>query len=119
MFLFDFESLEVVGKIQYTQDDIDGLSNNTVQSLLKNSENQIFVGTANNLNLLDFESPYFKNISKNKQGSHLLNDNVIFSILRDEIIFNKSIENFINNLDKMTYLYDFFVKVYCFVKKKY
>ena len=84
LFLFDTDLLEVVRKIQYTQNDTDGLSNNTVQSLLKNSENQIFVGTANNLNLLDFESPYFKNLSKNKKGNHVLNDNVIFSILKDE-----------------------------------
>ncbi len=84
LFLFDLDLLEVVRKIQYSQSNIDGLSNNTVQSLLKNSENQIFVGTANNLNLLDFKSPYFKNLSKNKKGDHVLNDNVIFSILKDD-----------------------------------
>ncbi|TDT46872.1 two component regulator with propeller domain [Maribacter spongiicola] len=83
LFLFDVYALEVVQNIQYSENETDGLSNNTVQSLLKNSENQILVGTANNLNLLDFKSPYFKNISKNKRGSQVLNDNVIFSILKD------------------------------------
>ena len=83
LFLFDVYALEVIRKIQYSVNETDGLSNNTIQSLLKNSEDQILVGTANNLNLLDFDNPYFKNLSKNKRGSHVLNDNVIFSILKD------------------------------------
>jgi len=41
------------------------------------------VGTANYPNLIDLAEPYFKNISKNLRGDHLLNDNVIFSILKE------------------------------------
>ena len=84
LYLFDWRSKKVLKKIAYNEDNTLGLSNNTVQSLLRIEANQIFVGTANNLNLLDFKEPYFKNISKNKRGDHLLNDNVVFSILKDE-----------------------------------
>lgn len=84
LFLLDCNLLQVIYKVQYDENDTGGLSNNTVQSLVQNAEKQLFVGTANNLNLLDFEEPYFKNISKNKKGLHLLNDNVIFSILKDK-----------------------------------
>jgi len=84
LYLFDWRSKEVLKKIEYSEDETPGLSNNTVHSLLRIEENQIFVGTANNLNFLDFKEPYFHNISKNKRGEHVLNDNVVFSILKDE-----------------------------------
>ncbi|MFX0557639.1 hybrid sensor histidine kinase/response regulator transcription factor [Maribacter sp. CXY002] len=84
LFLFDWDAKKVLKKIQYNENETLGLSNNTVHSLLRITENQIFVGTANNLNLLDFKAPYFHNISKNKRGEHLLNDNVVFSILKDK-----------------------------------
>lgn len=83
LYLYNWTNKTVVKKIVYTDDDSIGLSNNTVQSLLRISQEQILVGTANSLNLIDFKDPYFKNISKDKKGRHLLNDNVIFSILKD------------------------------------
>ena len=82
LYLFDWTLNKVLQKIQYTGSN-GGLSNNTVQALLKISDNQLLVGTANYLNLVDFSQPYFKNISKDKRGKHLLNDNVIFSIFKD------------------------------------
>jgi signal transduction histidine kinase/ligand-binding sensor domain-containing protein/DNA-binding response OmpR family regulator len=84
LFLFDWKNAKVLQEIKYNEDETPGLSNNTVHSLLQISENQIFVGTANNLDLLDFKTPYFNTISKNKRGEHLLNDNVIFSIFKDQ-----------------------------------
>lgn len=84
LYLFNWVNKSVVREIKYSGNNNDGLSNNTVLSLLQLSNNQVFVGTSNKLNLLDFNEPYFKNISKNKRGKHLLNDNVVFSILKDE-----------------------------------
>lgn len=84
LYLFNWENRRVLRAIKYSGINNDGLSNNTVLSLLQINDNQIFVGTSNKLNLLDFNEPYFKNISKNKRGKHLLNDNVVFSILKDE-----------------------------------
>jgi len=84
LYLFDWVNKRVINKIQYSDRDAFGLSNNSVQALLRLSSNQLLVGTANYLNLIDFEKPYFKNISKDKRGKHLLNDNVIFSILKDK-----------------------------------
>ncbi|OUR90900.1 hypothetical protein A9Q87_13260 [Flavobacteriales bacterium 34_180_T64] len=84
LFLFDWKEKVVLNKIEYSDSDIIGLSNNTVQSLLKISANQMLVGTANYLNLIDFKAPYFKNISRDKKGAHVLNDNVIFSIFKDK-----------------------------------
>ena len=83
LYLFDWVNKKVIKKIQYSNRDDFGLSNNTVQSLLKLPSNQLLVGTANYLNLIDFKKSYFKNISKDKKGEHLLNDNVIFSIFKD------------------------------------
>lgn len=83
LYLFDWTRLTVLRKIEYSENGVDGLSNNTVQSLLKLPTKQILVGTANYLNLLDFTEPYFNNISKDIGGDHLLNDNIIFSILKD------------------------------------
>jgi len=83
LFLFDRIQMKVLRKIVYSENNTKGLSNNTVLSLLNLSNEQLLVGTANYLNLLDFTEPFFKNISKDKRGKHLLNDNVIFSILKD------------------------------------
>jgi signal transduction histidine kinase/ligand-binding sensor domain-containing protein/CheY-like chemotaxis protein len=85
LYLFDWIDNTVIKKIEYSDNDKGraSLSNNTIQSLLKISPNQMLVGTANYLNLIDFKAPYFKNISKDKKGNHLLNDNVIFSIFKD------------------------------------
>ncbi len=84
LFLFDWAKKSVIQEIKYAENNNNGLSNNTVLSLQKLDNNQVFVGTANNLDLLDFNEPYFKNISRNKRGKHLLNDNVVFSVLKDE-----------------------------------
>ncbi len=84
LFLFDWNRMKVVEKIQYSTNEIKGLSNNTVLSLLRLSTEQILVGTSNYLNLVDFSETYFKNISKDQRGKHLLNDNVIFSIYKED-----------------------------------
>ena len=83
LYLYDWNQKKVLNKIQYLGNDNNGLSNNTVQALLKLSNGELLVGTANYLNLVDFSQPYFNNISKDKRGKHLLNDNVIFSIFKD------------------------------------
>lgn len=83
LYLFDWTLRTVIEKLQ-NSDDNHSLSNNTVQTLLALEPNKILAGTANYLNLIDFSPPYFKTISKNKSGQHLLNDNVIFSIFKDE-----------------------------------
>ncbi|MEH6537128.1 MAG: two-component regulator propeller domain-containing protein [Psychroserpens sp.] len=83
LYLFDWNQKKVLNKIQYLGNDNNGLSNNTVQALQKLSNNELLVGTANYLNLVDFSQSYFNNISKDKRGKHLLNDNVIFSIFKD------------------------------------
>ena len=84
LYLLDWKKMTIIQKIEKSKNNKDGLSNNTVHALLKIDADRILVGTANNLNLLNFKSPFFKNISKDKRGSRLLNDNVIFSILKDE-----------------------------------
>ncbi|MBJ2176323.1 helix-turn-helix domain-containing protein [Aureibaculum sp. A20] len=84
VYLFDWINNIVINKILYSNDSKEGLSNGTVQALLKISKDQMLVGTANYLNLVDLTEPYFKNISKNMKGSHLLNDNVIFSIFKEK-----------------------------------
>lgn len=84
IYLYNWKQKKVVNKIQYKSDNSEGLSNNTAQALLKLSKETLLVGTANSLNLIDFSKPYFNTISKDKRGQHLLNDNVIFSILKDE-----------------------------------
>ena len=84
LYLFDWSRFSVIRKIEYSENGDVGLSNNTVKSILKLSSQQILVGTANNLNLLDFTEPCFNNISKDKVGGHILNDNIIFSILKDD-----------------------------------
>ena len=83
LYLYNWKQKKVVKKIAYSDGDSIGLSNNTVHSLLRISQNQILVGTANSLNLVDFKVPYINNISKDKKGRHLLNDNVVFSIFKD------------------------------------
>ncbi len=87
LYLFNLIDLKILQKIEYSETKNTGLSNNTVQSLLKISDNLLLVGTANGLNLLDFNPPCFNNISKNKQGKHVLNDNVIFSIYKDKYLW--------------------------------
>ena len=84
IFLFDWENEKVLNKIEYNENDIKGLSNNRVFSLLQLTKDQLFVGTNSNLDLLDFSSPYFKNISKNKRGEHVLNANSTPTILIDD-----------------------------------
>ena len=83
VYLYDWNQKKTLKKIQYLGTNKQGLSNNTVQALMKLSDQKLFVGTANYLNLIDFGKPYFQNISKDLRGKHLLNDNVIFSILKD------------------------------------
>jgi signal transduction histidine kinase/ligand-binding sensor domain-containing protein/DNA-binding response OmpR family regulator len=84
LYLLDWKKMKIVRKIGKSKNNKDGLSNNTVTALLKIDEDKILVGTANNLNLLNFKPAFFKNISKDKRGNHVLNDNVIFSILKDK-----------------------------------
>ena len=84
LFLIDWLQKTIVDKILYSEDTKKGLTNNTVTSILQLNDNQLFVGTANALNLIDFTEPAFENISKNKRGEHLLNDNVIFSLYKEK-----------------------------------
>lgn len=84
LFLFDLTKNAIVDKIFYSHERNKGLSNNTVQALLQVNDHQLFAGTANSLNLIDFTEPVFQNISKDQRGEHLLNDNVIFSIFKEE-----------------------------------
>ena len=83
MYLLELSNLTMNKKITYNEDGLGGLTTSTVQALLRLSPNQIFVGTSGFLNLLDFNEPYFKNISKNRLGQQLLNDNVVYSVLND------------------------------------
>lgn len=84
VYLFDWVNRRILNKILYSEDKKNGLSNGTVQALLKISKDQMLVGTANYPNLIDLAEPHIKNISKDQRGDHLLNDNVIFSILKDD-----------------------------------
>ncbi|QCW98936.1 response regulator [Aggregatimonas sangjinii] len=84
LFLFDRETEKVLQKIEYDDNDVNGLSNNQVFSLLQLTQNQLFVGTNSNLDLLDFNGSYFKNFSKNKEGEHLLNANSTPTIFKDD-----------------------------------
>ncbi|WP_141402467.1 hybrid sensor histidine kinase/response regulator transcription factor [Sediminicola luteus] len=61
------------------------LSNYTIHSFLRLNAHQILVGSANNLNLINQDSLVFNTISKNKRGVRILNDNVVFSILKDSL----------------------------------
>ncbi len=58
------------------------ISNNTVNAILPDSNNLIWIGTAKNLNLLDFNIPKFKTL-KNKEGDQL-NNQVVFAIYKNE-----------------------------------
>ena len=83
MYLFDIDQMKFVSRL--SSDDISSpLSDNTIFSLLRLSPKKILVGTNNFLDLVDFTLPYFQNISKDLKGRHILNDNVVFSILKDE-----------------------------------
>lgn len=83
IYLFDWINQRILKKILYQEDKTNGLSNGTVQALLKISKDQMLVGTANYPNLIDLAAPPFKNISKNQRGDQLLNDNVVFSIYKE------------------------------------
>jgi signal transduction histidine kinase/ligand-binding sensor domain-containing protein/DNA-binding response OmpR family regulator len=61
------------------------LSNYTIHSFLRLNAHQILVGSANNLNLINQDPLVFNTISKNKRGVRILNDNVVFSILKDSL----------------------------------
>ena len=80
LYLLSTESLTTELKIEYGSESRRSLTNNTVTTLHKLNDERLLVGTANGLNLVHFKSPYFQNISKDKNGTHLLNDNVVFSI---------------------------------------
>ncbi|MDG5490728.1 hybrid sensor histidine kinase/response regulator transcription factor [Psychroserpens sp. SPM9] len=85
LYLYNWADDSIKTKYENSDESKLQLTNNTVHSLLRISENNILVGTASGLNLLDFEVPYFNNISKNKKGAQLLNDNVIFSVYKNDI----------------------------------
>lgn len=82
LFLFDAENFKVNNTIQDADGNKIGLSNSKVTSVLQLPNNLLLVGTMRYLNLIDFNEPYFKNISKDKRGKHLLNDNMVFAILK-------------------------------------
>ncbi len=84
LILFSLKTKEVIGKIGNATDLKSGLSSGRVHSLLPLSDNKLLVGTANGLDQLDFNEPVFKSISQNNLGKHLLNTNVVFSVLKDK-----------------------------------
>ena len=87
LYLFNYKKNKILKKLDKSHRENNGLSNGTVQSLLRNENNQLFVGTANGLNMLCFAPSLFKNISMNIKGKHfstLLNDNVVFSIFKEQ-----------------------------------
>ncbi|MBD0832463.1 hybrid sensor histidine kinase/response regulator transcription factor [Aestuariibaculum sediminum] len=84
LYLFNADTYNVLRKYDYIVDSKKGLSNNTVRSMLHLDANKLLVGTASGLNVLNFKAPYIKNISKSKKGKHLLNDDIIFSIYKNE-----------------------------------
>jgi len=57
------------------------ISNNTVNAILPDTNNLVWIGTAKNLNLLDFNIPRFK-LLKKKIGAQL-NNQVVFSIFKE------------------------------------
>ncbi|WP_033957604.1 hybrid sensor histidine kinase/response regulator transcription factor [Psychroserpens jangbogonensis] len=85
LYLYNWSEDIVESKYENSDESKFRLTNNTVHSTLRISENTILVGTASGLNQLDFNAPYFNNISKNKKGKHILNDNVIFSVYKNDI----------------------------------
>lgn len=85
LYLYNWFENVVEKKYENEQRSDSQLTNNTVHSTLRISENTILVGTASGLNQMDFNKPYFNNISKNKKGIQILNDNVIFSVHKNDI----------------------------------
>ncbi len=83
LYLLDWKRMKVVNKIEYNKGTSTGLSTNTVYSMVRLSKTQVLVGTAAHLNLLDFGEPHFKNLSKNRRGKHLLDDNAVLSVYKD------------------------------------
>jgi len=84
LFLFDLEKLNILNIIEASEGESIGLSNSKVTAILQLPENRLLVGTTKYLNSFDFNQPYFKNISKDKRGKHLLNDNMIFAVLKHD-----------------------------------
>lgn len=85
LYLYNWADDKVEKKYDNTDQSNLQLTNSTVHCTLRISENTILVGTASGLNLFDFSPPYFNNISKNKKGKKILNDNVIFSVYKNDI----------------------------------
>ncbi|WP_406682937.1 ATP-binding protein [Seonamhaeicola sp. MEBiC1930] len=100
LYLYDYLNSKVEYKIEYQQKTGTGLSNNTVQSLLKVSPSLLYVGTANELSCLEFNASGFNNISKNKKGKNILNDNVIFSIYKDKNLWVGTSDGGLNLITK-------------------
>ncbi|WP_170309821.1 hybrid sensor histidine kinase/response regulator transcription factor [Seonamhaeicola maritimus] len=106
LYLYDYLNFKVENKIEYLEKIGTGLSNNTVQSLLRVSPSLLYVGTANELNCLEFNASGFNNISKNKKGENILNDNVIFSIYKDKDLWVGTSDGGLNLITKhKTYYY--------------
>ena len=87
LLLLDINTKKIIKHINNATDKKEGLSSSTVYSLLSIKNKKLLVGTANGLNILDFSSPTFNNISKDNLGKKLLNDNVVFSLLKDKSDF--------------------------------
>lgn len=84
LILFDPENNIVLDLIEEDTTSSTGLSDKKVHAIIQLPDNQLLVGTYRYLDLLNFSESYFKNISKDKKGKHLLNDNQIFSLLVHE-----------------------------------
>ncbi|HMB99707.1 MAG TPA: ATP-binding protein [Flavobacteriaceae bacterium] len=83
LYLFNWKTSELNLVIDNSEEDQFRLSSNSVYGLDRISKDKILVGTTNGLNLLDFSKPFFYNISKDKRGLHLLNDNNVMTVLEE------------------------------------
>ena len=80
--LFKFNSNDHIlqGSFYHSEKDPNSLSNNTVNSLFVDSNDQLWVGTGKYLNLF-YTSNIFHNITHETGNKNSINSNIIFSIL--------------------------------------
>ena len=103
LFLLDLHTNKTIVKIHAEEKQLDKkLSNNHVYCLTQLTSNQMLVGTYNSLNIVQISPSYFKTISKDKRGQHLLNDNVVMSILRENNNLWVGTSNYLNLITKDT-----------------
>ena len=103
LFLLDISTNKIIEKINANKNELDKrLSNNHIYCLAQLPNNQLLVGTYSSLNIIQFSPLYFKNISKDKRGRHVLTDNVVMSILKENENLWVGTSNFLNLITKDT-----------------